>query len=106
MTNPRVLVDTDGMAMEVKEGKSVKQVLFDYSGIAAMVALGIAWGVVSNSIARNGTEIDRLRARDDARGISDVRLAQDMATKDDVQRVSDQVQALASELRRAREGPP
>lgn len=99
---PTLIVDENGTTNAEKSGKSVKQLFFDWSSVVAIGIAAITWGVTTNRIDNNTKEIERLRLRDDARVQSDIKIAADMATKTDVQRVSDKLDALANELRNAR----
>lgn len=76
-----------------------KRLFFDWSFIIPLVAGAIVWGAANNTITRNSEEIAMLRAANATRAASDIRIAEQMATRADVQKVSDQVQALAAELR-------
>jgi hypothetical protein len=78
---------------------NVKRLLFDWSSVVAIAIAAMTWATLSSDVRANAREIERLRARDDARAIADVAIAANMATKLDVQRVSDQVTALAAQIR-------
>lgn len=81
---------------------SMKQLVFDWGGVVAIAIAAMTWATLTAETSANTREIERLRAAGDARATADVRIAETMATKADVQRVSDQVQALALELRNGR----
>lgn len=101
------LVNAAGVSLEhasPKRSVAVKQFVFDWSGLVAIAVAAMTWGAVNNRLDTAEDEVRRLRALNDTRTQSDIQIAATMATKADVQRVSDQVQALAAELRSARMG--
>lgn len=102
MTTP--ILDADGARVDhtTDRAVTVKRLLFDWSSIVALMAAAASWGVNNSRIDTMSREVERLRATNDIRATADVRIAETMATKADVQRVSDQVQRLAEELRNAR----
>lgn len=103
---PTALVDADGDALANAQSDSrglrVKRLLFDWSGIVAAVGMGMTWATLASNVGTNSREIERLRLAGEKRAESDVRLAETMATKTDVQQLSTQVQELAAEIRNAR----
>lgn len=105
-TPPPHIVDVDGADIPNahRAPMNVKQFVFDWSGILAVAGVCVGWGAMSSRVQTVEDEIRRLRSSNDSRAVTDVQIAATMATKQDVQRVSDQVQALAAELRNARIG--
>lgn len=97
-------VDAAGATIELPPERSfnMKQLVFDWGGVVAIAIAAMTWATLTAETSANTREIERLRAAGDARAVADVRIAESMATKADVQRVSDQVQALALELRNTR----
>jgi len=97
-------VDSAGAVIEQPPERSfsMKQLVFDWGGVVAIAIAAMTWATLTAQTTANTREIERLRAAGEARAVSDVRIAETMATKADVQRVSDQVQALALELRNGR----
>jgi len=93
MTSP--LVDVAGHHSHPdRRGARVKQVVFDWSGIVAIVG-GVMWlATMASTVSASKAEIERLRVRDDQR-------AAEMATRSDVEKVSDKLDALATEMRAA-----
>jgi hypothetical protein len=98
------LVTVSGEEADVPPNGSIKRFVLDWSGMLAIVGVAVNWGTTSSHVGANTREIERLRAANESRAVSDVRTATEMATKSDVQRLSDQIQALSLEFRRARDG--
>jgi len=99
------LVDTAGTPLENQETSAavnVKRFIFDWSSLVAFVMVVLTWATLAAETASNTREIERLRAANEEHARSDIKIAETMATKADVQRVSDQVHALALELRNTR----
>lgn len=100
------LVDADGSDLRNDQPPrmNAKRLFFDWSSVVAVAIACMTYATLAGDVKANAREIERLRAAGEARAQADVQIAARMATKDDVQRVSDQVQALAQELRGARAG--
>lgn len=100
------LVDAGGSPLDpddlTRPPVNAKRLFFDWSSVAAIAIAAMTYAALAGDVKANAREIERLREAGDARAQSDVRIAETMATKEDVQRVSDQVQALALELRSSR----
>lgn len=93
------LVDAAGDPPADTGTVNVKKFVLDWSGILAIVAGAVAWTTTASGVDANSREIERLRIANDARAVYDVKQASEMATKSDVQRLSDQIQALSVEFR-------
>lgn len=79
-----------------------KRLFFDWSFLIPLVALAVAWGTISATVAKSAEEIKILReAREQDRAAA-LQTAEKMATREDVQRVIDQLNALSVEIRRQR----
>jgi len=78
----------------------VKRFVVDWSGVLAIAAGAVAWGTTSGKVDANAREISLLRTANERRALADVTIATDMATKSDIQRLSDQIQTLSLEIRR------
>ena len=98
----RPTMNVSGAEANMTGTLSAKRIFFDWTGVVAIVAGAVVWGTTSSLVASNTKEIERLRVANEARAIVDIKNATEMATKADVQRVSDQVLALSIELRNAR----
>lgn len=105
---PPPLVDEDGISVHQNDRRSidVKRLFFDWSSVVAIALAAMTYATLDNKTQTNADEIQRLRSAREERVAKDERIAETMATKADVQRVSDQVQALALELRRSRDIRP
>jgi len=101
------LVDEAGHAVHDTDrraggGVGIKRLFFDWTGVVAVAMAAMTYASLAGTVQTNRQEIERLRVQNDARARSDVDIAARMATKDDVTRLAEQVQALATEVRRAR----
>lgn len=93
------LADASGEHTEEPRSVNMKRLLFDWAGVIAIAGGAVGWGTTTSHVESNTREIERLRAANEARAVYDVKMAGEVATKTDVQRLSDQIQALSIEFR-------
>lgn len=100
------LLDAEGQELVTPQplGMNARRLFFDSASVVALVLAGMTYATLAGDVRNNTDDIKGLLVAKDVRAAADVRIAETMATKADVQRVSDQVQALAQELRSARAG--
>lgn len=81
---------------------SFKQVVFDYSGIVAIAAFAVGFGVLQNTVDSLKEEVRLLRIDKEARMQRDILMAEKTATKEDVQKIADQLTQVIIEIRSGR----
>lgn len=104
MTMHPPLVDGTGSEIppDIPVSMNLKRFLFDWSSVVAIVLATMTYATLTGDVRSNAREIERLRINNEERSKRDEVVAATMATRMDVQRVSDQVERLSSELRNAR----
>ncbi len=84
------LILPDGLSGEhesPRRGARVKQVVFNWTTVCTLIGAAAGYGVLQQRTDANAEEIRRLRTLNEARAESDVRVAREMVTKDDLNRV-------------------
>lgn len=108
MSNP--LVDAGGSEISVSHEqrgrRPMKQAVFDWSGVVgivmAIVGPAMVFASVQSKLDSTMREVERLRTADDRRIEWQSVIVGTMATRDDVEKISNKLDALASEMRNAR----
>lgn len=104
------LVDAGGSEISVSHEhrgrRPMKQAVFDWSGVVgivmAIVGPAMVFASVQSKLDSAVREIERLRAADDRRIEWQSVIVGTMATRSDVEKVSNKLDALAAEMRNAR----
>lgn len=100
------LVDQAGMPVDTdapeRASVSARRLFFDWSSVVAIVIAAMTYATLAGQVKTNTRELERIRAYEEQQRTDDIRIAETMATRADVRRVEDLVQALSLELRNAR----
>ena len=106
LPNTHRRVDDPADVTYASKNSGLRTFLTDYTGVSALVLIAVAWGVMSSRTDNNADEIKLLRAKDELRSQRDAQLLSVMATRADIQQLSEsfsaQFSALRSEMRTQR----